>query len=81
MIPRCTLGLIGVVLLALPVSAADGEKAKTEETPRYLGSESIADCMANWDAGTHMTKAQWRKTCERIRAERLPYLKEQGHVE
>ena len=80
MIPRRTLGLIAIVLLTQSVSAADAEKVKpAEET--YHGSESIEDCMAHWDAGTHMTKAQWRTTCERIRAERLPYLKEQGHVE
>ena len=24
----------------------------------------MADCMAVWDKGTHMTKAQWRRTCK-----------------
>ncbi len=27
--------------------------------------ETLADCLAFWDAGTHMTKSEWRETCER----------------
>ncbi len=29
------------------------------------GGETLADCMALWDAGTHMTKSVWRQTCQR----------------
>jgi hypothetical protein len=24
----------------------------------------MTDCMAIWDKGTHMTKQQWRRTCQ-----------------
>jgi len=26
--------------------------------------QRMNDCMAIWDKGTHMTKAQWRRTCK-----------------
>ena len=27
----------------------------------------VADCMALWDRGTHMTKIEWRRTCQRTK--------------
>jgi hypothetical protein len=30
--------------------------------------ENIAECLRMWDAGTHMTKQQWARTCERIQS-------------
>ncbi len=27
----------------------------------------VADCMALWDRGTHMTKLEWRRTCQRTK--------------
>lgn len=27
--------------------------------------ETLADCMSFWDAGTHMSKSEWRLTCQR----------------
>ena len=29
------------------------------------GGKTLADCMAMWDAGTHMTKSVWRQACQR----------------
>lgn len=43
----------------------------------FYDGQSIEDCMAMWDPVTHMTKAQWRTTCDRIRADRLPYWKDE----
>lgn len=37
-------------------------------------AESIAECMKLWDAKTHMTKAEWARTCRRIQT-RLESLK------
>jgi hypothetical protein len=31
--------------------------------------------MAKWDPGTHMSKEQWRETCQRIKDEREPYVR------
>lgn len=28
--------------------------------------KALEACMADWDTGTHMTKEQWRTTCERL---------------
>jgi hypothetical protein len=33
--------------------------------PAEARQESLADCMSYWDAGTHMSKAEWRRTCQR----------------
>src|SRR5215831_13141272 len=30
----------------------------------------LAACLTDWDAQTHMTKAEWRTTCERVSRER-----------
>ena len=35
-------------------------------------------CMKDWDKGTHMSKAQWDRTCRRMAEERMKYLLERG---
>jgi hypothetical protein len=30
------------------------------------GGKTLADCMGFWDPATHMTKQQWRATCQRV---------------
>jgi hypothetical protein len=37
-------------------SAAGGGRTKERD---------FKDCLGNWDKGTHMTKQEWRRTCER----------------
>ena len=32
-------------------------------------AQRMADCMATWDKGTHMTKDQWRRTCKTMMQE------------
>lgn len=49
--------------------------AEAIEEPVYLGNEPLESCMNRWDPGTHMTKEAWRQSCQRIRAEREPYVK------
>ena len=57
-------------------SQPPGAATSTEEVQeRYLATETIESCMKSWDPGTHMSKEAWRTTCERIKAERLPYVK------
>ena len=31
-------------------------------------------CLADWDAATHMTRKEWRTTCERVAGERRQFL-------
>jgi hypothetical protein len=35
--------------------------------------DPLAECMAIWDAGTHITKSKWREICERQIKERGEY--------
>jgi hypothetical protein len=55
-----------------PPDAATSDEGAQE---RYLATETIDSCMKSWDPGTHMPKEAWRTTCERIKSERLPYVK------
>jgi hypothetical protein len=78
MLQRCILGLAAILFAPAAYAIEAGETGRGE-----LGvstGQSIEDCMAMWDPLTHMTKAQWRMTCDRIRAERLPSF-ENKHVE
>jgi hypothetical protein len=49
-------------------AAADDEQARFKE------------CMDHWDAKTHMTKQEWRRTCQRVIDERIKYLREHGYT-
>jgi hypothetical protein len=75
-----------VVALAMTGTNASAETAdkNNSEAPAapvagnaYIGNEPIEECMKRWDADTHMSKEDWRRTCERIRKEREPYAKSQ----
>ncbi len=76
-----------IIVVAVSIVTPAGyatETGKAAPSPAadigFFNGQSIEDCMAMWDPVTHMTKAQWRTTCDRIRAERLPYL-DGKHVE
>jgi hypothetical protein len=72
------LALLGALALSMPASAEDMPAA--DEKPMYLGTEPLESCVSRWDAGTHLTKEEWRESCKRISDERGTYLKEQGAV-
>jgi hypothetical protein len=38
---------------------------KAIATPETTAQEKLEQCMASWDSGTHITKPNWRKICER----------------
>ena len=57
------------------------QKSEDEEPAVHHGSERLTDCLKRWDAGSHLTKTQWRRTCERVRTERQPYLKANRHTD
>ena len=54
-----------------PATGGVGSSTKTGKNP---GLESVTDCMKLWDAGTHMSKADWARTCRRVQG-RLDDLK------
>ncbi len=42
---------------------ADGLTTGSIMTPAERRKKQIEDCMAIWEPATHMTKKQWRRTC------------------
>ena len=54
-----------------PATGGAGGSTKTGKNP---GLETVTDCMKLWDAGTHMSKADWARTCRRVQG-RLDDLK------
>lgn len=44
-----------------------GSGSPSESAPSSPGGggKTLADCMGFWDAGTHMTKQEWRMACQR----------------
>ena len=38
------------------------------------GADYLAQCMQDWEPATHMTKQEWRRTCERVVQDRLKFL-------
>jgi len=46
--------------------ATDGERQSTPPA----GTDAHDNCMALWDADTHMTKDEWRESCKRVIKER-----------
>jgi hypothetical protein len=54
-----------------PATGGAGGSTKTGKNPAL---DTVADCMKIWDAGTHMSKADWARTCRRVQG-RLDDLK------
>ena len=50
---------------------ASGNPADLTAPPAEARQETLADCMSFWDAGTHMSKTEWRETCKRTLNGRL----------
>jgi len=58
------------------------DKGKTTEdkSPEQVqeikkrSADWLKTCLGDWDAQTHMTKAEWRTTCQRVSKEREQFL-------
>jgi hypothetical protein len=59
-----------------PPREVPSEKAPKELLKR--GADYLQQCMQDWEPATHMTKQEWRRTCERVARERLKFLLEQA---
>ncbi len=42
-------------------------------------AEWLKTCLADWDSETHMSKGEWRATCQRVAAERRKFLIEEAN--
>jgi hypothetical protein len=59
------------------VAAARSALPSSEEAPRKSEERRrawLARCLQDWDAGTHMTKKDWERTCRRLALERTKFV-------
>jgi hypothetical protein len=57
-------------------AAVGTESATNKAAIRRRVAEWLKTCLGDWDRATHMTKQEWRTTCERVASERGNYLLE-----
>ena len=48
-----------------PPSTATNSKEAPTSGDMTKQEKDFKDCLDTWDKGTHMTKKEWRRTCER----------------
>jgi hypothetical protein len=88
-----TLVLVGAALLLSICSVASAQSAKRESSSsapaavpeasfspaeiRERGAQYLADCVEDWDKGTHMSKKDWTRTCRRVVQRRIEFMLQQ----
>lgn len=60
--------------IAAQSNVAQRSAEQTPEEIRARGREWFTQCMADWDAATHMSKKEWERTCRRVALERTKFL-------
>ena len=68
--------LAGALSLIVADAAASAEDNSSTQFQK-LYAEYLDACMKDWDAATHMTKEEWRRTCQRVANERAKFRGEQ----
>ena len=75
------------LLLATGADAAGGRaprdpsKIPTVATPDEIAGQTaqlVEQCMNDWEPATHMTKLEWRRTCERLVQDRAEFMQQQA---
>jgi hypothetical protein len=51
-----------------------GNSPEQVQEIKKRSAEWLKTCLGDWDAQTHMSKAEWRTTCERVSKEREQFL-------
>jgi hypothetical protein len=89
---RRTLFLVGAAFLVAACGVASAQSNKSEATPaapavpeaqlspaeiRERGAQYLADCVNDWDKGTHMSKKDWMRTCRRVVQRRIDFMLQQ----
>ena len=66
----------------LPANAAPAVRTaqvpKPSDEERKRIAEYLAQCLKDWDAGTHLTKKEWARVCQRVVDSRAKFRVEQG---
>jgi hypothetical protein len=52
----------------------------SEEEIRTKSAYWHAECLADWERETHMTKKQWAATCQRLVDDRVKWLRGRDHL-
>ena len=75
------------LLLATGADAAGGREprdpskipaaAKPDEIAGQF-AQQLEQCMNDWEPATHMTKLEWRRTCERVVQDRLEVMQQRA---
>jgi len=85
------LFLVGAAILvaACGVASAQSNKSEAPAGPvvpeaqlspaeiRERGAQYLADCVNDWDKGTHMSKKDWTRTCRRVVQRRIDFMLQQ----
>lgn len=50
---------------------------KSEQDRRELAATYFKQCIQDWDAGTHMTRKEWERTCRRVVDGRMKFMLDQ----
>jgi hypothetical protein len=54
------------LLVADPGSPSQGGVPLSEQPATgVINGQDLALCLGDWDPGTHMSKSEWRRVCER----------------
>lgn len=56
------------------------QSSKAQRSPaemRKLSDAFFKQCLNDWDAGTHMSKQQWQRTCRRLADNRVKFMVEE----
>jgi hypothetical protein len=59
-----------------PELAPKGKSADSIPSNKERIADWLKTCVRDWDAATHMTRKEWRTTCERVSVERGQYLRQ-----
>jgi hypothetical protein len=86
--------LISTSLLLASGTAADAQSGGREPRDPFKipslgvpdeilkrGDNYLEQCMKDWDAATHMSKQDWRRTCQRVSQDRVKFLLDQAKKE
>jgi hypothetical protein len=60
---------------ATPTAVPDASPSAAEIRER--GAQYLADCVNDWDRGTHMSKKDWMRTCRRVVQRRMDFMLQQ----
>jgi hypothetical protein len=64
----------GTALAQSTDPAPPGKSAEEVQAIKQHSADWLTTCLADWDAQTHMSKTEWRSTCERVSREREQFL-------